>query len=146
MRCEYLGRRQSQAVRAERTRQDYRGKIVLAQLVVDRKHRLLTSTTQTGWNSFFMDLLVHTLLGNALAVTFMALIVTGVTKIVRRPALTHSLWLLVMVKLVTPPFVPVSFPVTKIIPSMELFQVDVRDGSPRDFRRSAKGDTTASCR
>ena len=36
-----------------------------------------------------MDLLVHTLLGNVLAVTFMALIVTGVTKI-RPAACTHA--------------------------------------------------------
>ncbi len=66
-----------------------------------------------------MDLLVHTLLSNALAATFMALIVAGLTWICRRPALRHSLWLLVMLKLITPPFVFVPFPVADLIPPIE---------------------------
>lgn len=66
-----------------------------------------------------MDLLVHTLLSNALAATFMAVIAAGLAWIFRRPAFTHSLWLLVMLKLVTPPFVPVSLPIASLIPPIE---------------------------
>jgi bla regulator protein blaR1 len=66
-----------------------------------------------------MDSLVHTLLNNALAATFMAVIVLVLSRICRRPALTHSLWLLVMLKLIMPPFLPVSFPVAKLIPPIK---------------------------
>ena len=57
-----------------------------------------------------MESLVHILLGNALAATFLAVVALGVGRICRRPALTHSLWLIVLLKLVTPPLMPVSFP------------------------------------
>jgi beta-lactamase regulating signal transducer with metallopeptidase domain len=58
-----------------------------------------------------MESLVQTLLSNALAVTVTATMVTAFGRICRRPALMHSLWLVVMLKLVTPPLVPVSLPV-----------------------------------
>jgi beta-lactamase regulating signal transducer with metallopeptidase domain len=61
-----------------------------------------------------MESLVYTLLSNALAATFMAAIVVGLSRICRRPALTHSLWLVVMLKLVTPPLVPISLPVANV--------------------------------
>ena len=66
-----------------------------------------------------MDSLVHTLLSNALAATFMALIAVALARMCRRPALTHSVWLLVMLKFVTPPFVTVSLPVASLIPPIE---------------------------
>ena len=61
-----------------------------------------------------MESLVHILLSNALAATVMAVVVAAVGRICRRPALTHSLWLVVMLKLVTPPLVPVSLPVANV--------------------------------
>jgi beta-lactamase regulating signal transducer with metallopeptidase domain len=57
-----------------------------------------------------MESLVHILLSNAVVATLMAVVVAAVSRICRRPALTHSLWLVVMLKLVTPPLVPVSLP------------------------------------
>jgi hypothetical protein len=57
-----------------------------------------------------MESLVHTLFSNALAATVLAVVATCLARTCRRPALTHSLWLLVMVKLITPPLVPIALP------------------------------------
>jgi bla regulator protein BlaR1 len=57
-----------------------------------------------------MESLMHTLFSNALAATVLAVVATCLARTCRRPALTHSLWLLVMVKLITPPFVPIGLP------------------------------------
>ena len=61
-----------------------------------------------------MESLVHILLSNALTAAVMAIVVLAVGRISRPPALTHSLWLVVMLKLVTPPLVPVPLPVANI--------------------------------
>ncbi len=58
-----------------------------------------------------MESLVHAMLSNALAATVLAVVVAGLGRACRRPALTHGLWLVVMLKLITPPFVPVCLPV-----------------------------------
>src|SRR5229473_3153591 len=58
-----------------------------------------------------MESLVHAMLGNALAATALAVVVACLARTCRRPALIHGLWLVVMIKLVTPPVVPVSLPV-----------------------------------
>ena len=57
-----------------------------------------------------MESLVHTLLSNALAATVLAVIAAGLSRIGRRPAITHGLWLIVLLKLVTPPLVPIAIP------------------------------------
>jgi beta-lactamase regulating signal transducer with metallopeptidase domain len=57
-----------------------------------------------------MESFVHTLLSNALAATVLAVVATCLARACRRPAVTHSLWLLVMVKLITPPLVPIALP------------------------------------
>ena len=44
---------------------------------------------------------------NALAATALAILAAGLGWALRRPALTHSLWLLVLLKFLTPPLVPV---------------------------------------
>jgi bla regulator protein blaR1 len=61
-----------------------------------------------------MESLIHILLSNALVATVMAAIAAALGRICRRPALTHCLWLVVMLKLVTPPLVPVSLPVANV--------------------------------
>jgi beta-lactamase regulating signal transducer with metallopeptidase domain len=58
-----------------------------------------------------MESLVHAMLSNALAATVLALSVAILGRACRRPALIHGLWLVVMLKLVTPPVVPVSLPI-----------------------------------
>jgi beta-lactamase regulating signal transducer with metallopeptidase domain len=57
-----------------------------------------------------VDLLLHAGLSNALTATLLAVAVAAVTRVCRRPALAHALWLLVLLKLVTPPLLPVSLP------------------------------------
>lgn len=57
-----------------------------------------------------MDTLLQIGLGNALVATFLAVLVAGICRTCRRPALVHTLWLLVLLKLVTPS--PLPLPVT----------------------------------
>jgi beta-lactamase regulating signal transducer with metallopeptidase domain/archaellum component FlaC len=59
-----------------------------------------------------MESLVHAMLGNAVVVVVLAVMVAITGRVCRRPALIHGLWLIVMLKLVTPPVVPVSLPVS----------------------------------
>jgi len=58
-----------------------------------------------------MESLVHIMLSNAIAATILAVVVAGLGRTCRRPALIHSLWLVVMLKLITPPVVPLSVPI-----------------------------------
>ncbi len=55
-----------------------------------------------------MQGLVQAGLTNALAATLLALLAAGAGRTIRRPALTHSLWVLVLLKLVTPPIASVA--------------------------------------
>jgi hypothetical protein len=104
-----------------------------------------------------MESLVHALLGNALAVTFLAGLVAGLSRVCRRPALIHSLWLLVLLKLVTPPFVLLKVPSASSFAPMALRTVaafpdhDKIAASqseelplvPADIGTSARGDSLA---
>jgi beta-lactamase regulating signal transducer with metallopeptidase domain len=49
-------------------------------------------------------------LWNAAASAVLALLAAGLSRLCRRPALTHTLWLLVLLKLLTPPLVPFTLP------------------------------------
>jgi beta-lactamase regulating signal transducer with metallopeptidase domain len=60
-----------------------------------------------------MESLVHTMLSNALAVIVLAAVVATVSRFCRRPALIHGLWLVVLIKLVTPPFISVPLPLPR---------------------------------
>ncbi|HEV3142819.1 MAG TPA: M56 family metallopeptidase [Gemmataceae bacterium] len=62
-----------------------------------------------------MDWLLHVGLSNAVLAALLAGVVWVVTRKLRRPAVAHSLWLLVLLKLVTPPFM--SLPV---LPNVDL--------------------------
>ena len=55
-----------------------------------------------------MGTLIEIGLWNAAVAALLALLAAAVARLARRPALTHTLWLLVLVKLVTPPLVPFS--------------------------------------
>ncbi len=62
-----------------------------------------------------METLLHAGLSNAISATFLALLVACLSRVLaRRPAILHCLWLLVLLKLVTPPLfaIPVSWPET----------------------------------
>jgi beta-lactamase regulating signal transducer with metallopeptidase domain len=56
---------------------------------------------------------------NALVATALAVVAVAVAKLARRPALSHALWLLVLLKLITPPLVvvPVHWPESEPAPA-----------------------------
>jgi beta-lactamase regulating signal transducer with metallopeptidase domain len=56
-----------------------------------------------------VDDLLRIGISNAVAATILALIAFAVSRMVRRPALSHVLWLLVLVKLITPPIRSIEF-------------------------------------
>ena len=55
-----------------------------------------------------MERLLEIALINAASVTLLVLAVTLVGRFVKRPAVMHALWLLVLIKLVTPPLFEVA--------------------------------------
>jgi beta-lactamase regulating signal transducer with metallopeptidase domain len=57
-----------------------------------------------------MQTLLEVVLSNAIVAAVLALVVAGLSALCRQPALTHRLWLLVLLKLVTPPLVLVHLP------------------------------------
>ena len=57
-----------------------------------------------------MEALVHAMLSNALVATVLALPPLVLARFGRSPALVHSLWLVVLLKLVTPPLVTIPLP------------------------------------
>jgi beta-lactamase regulating signal transducer with metallopeptidase domain len=68
-----------------------------------------------------MDLFLRVGLGNAVAATLLAVVAAAVTRLARRPALAHGLWLLVLLKLLTPPVwqVPLPWPQCGPVPQAE---------------------------
>src|SRR5262249_42510892 len=114
-----------------------------------------------------MDTLVHLGLINAALATVLALLAAAARCVCRRPAVAHALWLLVLLKLLTPPFVPVPIswlprPATNhvpstqtVLPSAEWLDEEVRSLAlaptvptelPQPFERSAGSDRTPTPR
>ena len=63
-----------------------------------------------------MQTILETFLANAVLAALLAALVYGVTRVVRKPAVVHALWLLVLLKLVTPPIVSIPIPLASIAP------------------------------
>ncbi len=57
-----------------------------------------------------MESLLHIGLSNAVVATLLALLALVVGAVCRRPAIVHGLWLLVLLKLVTPPLIRIAVP------------------------------------
>ena len=58
-----------------------------------------------------VETLLHAGLSNAVSATFLALLVACLGRLLaRRPAILHCLWLLVLLKLVTPPLYEIPIP------------------------------------
>ncbi len=57
-----------------------------------------------------MDAVLAVCLSNAVIATLLAVLAFLIGGLVRRPALNHALWSLVLIKLITPPLVPLSVP------------------------------------
>jgi beta-lactamase regulating signal transducer with metallopeptidase domain len=58
-----------------------------------------------------MQPLLEIALNNAATATMLAILAAGLCRLYRRPAFAHGLWLIVLLKLVTPPLVPVPLPI-----------------------------------
>jgi len=56
-----------------------------------------------------MQTFLEIVLSNSVLATVLAVFVAAIARVCRRPAVVHGLWLLVLLKLLTPPLVPVSF-------------------------------------
>jgi beta-lactamase regulating signal transducer with metallopeptidase domain len=85
-----------------------------------------------------VDALLRLGLSNAVAATVLAIAVVIVSRIVRRPALTHALWLLVLVKLITPPLRSVELETVIPAPAPDTMRVDI---SPIVERTPANEET-----
>ncbi len=59
-----------------------------------------------------MESLVHTMLSNALVAAGLAILPLCVRRVVHSPALVHTLWLLVLLKLISPPVVSLPLAIT----------------------------------
>ncbi len=70
-----------------------------------RRPGALTTTRESARRCPLMESLVHGMLSNAAAVAVLAVLVAIAGRACRRPALIHSICLLAMLKLVTPPVV-----------------------------------------
>jgi beta-lactamase regulating signal transducer with metallopeptidase domain len=92
-----------------------------------------------------MESLVHGMLSNAAAVTVLAVVVALAGRLGRRPALVHSLCLLAMLKLVTPPIVSLPLPMPRpadttqsaipaepVLPDDGDFVFDMADAGPAE--------------
>jgi beta-lactamase regulating signal transducer with metallopeptidase domain len=55
-----------------------------------------------------VESLLSLALSNAVVATLLAVLVTVLARLIRRPAVIHALWLLVLLKLLTPPLFPLS--------------------------------------
>src|SRR5690242_18040567 len=66
-----------------------------------------------------MSTLLLSGLSNAVLAALLALAVAALGRLCRRPALVHSLWLLVLLKLVTPPLLPLPVPDWLSVPAPE---------------------------
>ena len=78
-----------------------------------------------------MTATLHTLLSvslsNAIATTCLALAVIVVTRLYRSPALRHALWLLVLVKFVSPAFVKLATPDLSFAPATDVAPIPPQD-------------------
>src|SRR5271157_3918706 len=66
-----------------------------------------------------MDIVYQILLADAIAATVLAILVAVITRVVRHPPLAHFLWLLVLLKLVTPPLRSFEIPIPRTVPAEE---------------------------
>ena len=66
-----------------------------------------------------MNYLLDALLANALVALFLAVLAALIASRVRRPALVHALWLIVLLKLITPPLFSLHWPLSAILTADE---------------------------
>jgi beta-lactamase regulating signal transducer with metallopeptidase domain len=67
---------------------------------------------------------------NAAGATVLALLVAAISKLLRRPPLAHTLWLLVLLKLVSPPMVTIPVPVLSAFSPTTVSPIEVAEVIP----------------
>lgn len=77
-----------------------------------------------------LDSLFHIMLANTVVATCLAAIAAGVARLHGKPPLVYLLWLLVLVKLVTPPLVSIPLPGIPIVTSNEVTEPSTRSLAP----------------
>lgn len=91
-----------------------------------------------------MDSLLTIGLSNALAAAVLAVPAVLVSRTGRRPALAHALWLLVLLKLVTPPLWWVPVPLPAVAESVPAIEVALSPVEPLDSLLVPEDDTAAA--
>jgi bla regulator protein blaR1 len=86
-----------------------------------------------------MESLVHAMLSNAVAAAILVVLVAMIGRTCHRPALIHALCLVVMLKLVTPPLVPVSLPVELDLAPEMWSSGEAGKGSPKSIAQAETG-------
>lgn len=89
-----------------------------------------------------MDSLLEIAVSNAVAASLLALAAGAAGHFCRRPALTHGLWLLVLLKLVTPPLVsiPLPWPAPAEVPSRASPEAAARSITPAPVDETDRDD------
>jgi beta-lactamase regulating signal transducer with metallopeptidase domain len=90
-----------------------------------------------------MNAVLHIAWGNALMATALAVVITATARFWRRPAVLHSLWVLVLFKLITPSFVACRIPWPEA-PLVSALGVPAETRSPRLPEVSKDEDRTIS--
>ncbi|MCH8828790.1 MAG: hypothetical protein IID45_04355, partial [Planctomycetes bacterium] len=94
-----------------------------------------------------MNAILEMALSNALVASLMAVVVFGISRLFRRPALIHSLWLLVLIKLVTPPIVPIPIEVSWLErPAQDQVTTPVQEPLPHQSPTDQTSATTGTTR
>ena len=91
-----------------------------------------------------MESLVHTILSNALVATGLAIVPLCVRRLVHSPALVHTLWLLVLLKLITPPVVSMPLAIAAVAPEVPQFQATPSHSAQGRFRSRDPAERTLS--
>lgn len=74
--------------------------------------------------------ILETLLTNAVTVALLAAVVWAACRVIRRPAIAHGLWVLLLVKLLTPSFIQIPLPFETTVP--QVVSKVLRDVAPND--------------
>src|SRR5438105_7432978 len=85
-----------------------------------------------------MHAFLEAVVSNAVTVIQLAILAALISRMCRQPALAHALWLLVLLKLITPPLVPVS------VSWLNLGSIPLRAGKPATAAVTTPGGDAAS--
>src|SRR5579859_624246 len=92
-----------------------------------------------------MNVVFQIAIENALVVALLAPLVWALSRLLRRPALTHALWLIVLIKLVTPPIYrpAITLPQRQDQPREIALDLRPENDSPPDWQIQSEASTTS---